>query len=69
MNKGIQEKKSPGRPRKLDTRTRRQLFRSLANLQAVDCNFTVKQLVNYSGLDFKKASYRIFATCMRKVSG
>ena len=61
MNKGVQDKKKgPGRPRKLDTRACRQLFRSLENLQAVDCNFTVKQLVNYSGLDFKKASYRTY---------
>ena len=60
------EKKSPGRPRKLDTRTRRQLFRSFENLQAVDCNFSVKQLVNYSGLDLKKASYRTYVRCLHE---
>lgn len=52
--------KSTGRPRKLNIRERRGLFRSLTKLQKIDPNFTVNQLVSFSGLNFQQASYRTY---------
>ncbi|XP_028415685.1 uncharacterized protein LOC114539215 [Dendronephthya gigantea] len=63
-----QEKKSKGgRPELLNARDKRNLVLSLKKLRAVDPNFTIKEVVQNSGVALKSASYRTFVRCIKKL--
>ena len=53
--------KRTGRPRKVDERNVRSMIRNLKQLRAKNVNFTVKQLVEESGLNFTGACQRTFS--------
>ena len=50
-----------GRPRKVCERDMRVIIRTLKRLRETNVNFTVKQLVHESGVDFTGASERTFS--------
>ena len=49
-----------GRPKKLSVRDRRLLKRSIDQLRQVNANFTMKELIRFSGLQCTGASYSTF---------
>ena len=55
-----------GRPKKLSVRDERIFIRSLPKLRKANVNFTVRQLVEFCGLNFSAASYRTYVRCLNK---
>lgn len=55
------KKCNSGRRRKLTDRDHRHLIRCMLKLRRLDPNFTIKKLVEYSGMSWQKASMRTFA--------
>jgi len=53
-----------GRPKRLTERDIRHLIRSIERLRKVDVNFTIKTLVEFSGLSLDRASYRTYARAL-----
>lgn len=49
-----------GRPKKLSERQKRHYIRSIDNLRRKDPNFTIKKLVEFSGMDFQNCSYSTY---------
>ena len=59
--RGKQDKKSNmGRPKILSARDVRRLRRSIVLLRKYNANFTVKELIRFSGLQYSSASYATF---------
>ena len=54
------KKKSTGRPKKLSVRARRLLRRSVIQLREINVNFTLKELIRFSGLEYSNTSYSTF---------
>jgi len=55
-----------GRPRKLNDRDKRKLYRAVDQLRRVDPNFTVKKLVEFAGMSFKDVSYRTYVRVLHE---
>ena len=54
------KKKSTGRPKKLSIRARRLLRRNVIQLREINANFTLKELIRFSGLEYSNTSYSTF---------
>lgn len=59
--------KRGGRPEILDERDKRRLQRAVKILRERDANFTVMEVVQTSGIDINRASYRTFVRYIRKL--
>lgn len=66
--KGIKRKSMNvgGRPRKLSMRDERILIRNLRKLRKRNVNFTVKQLLDFSGFDCSSTGYRSYVRCLHR---
>lgn len=58
--------KQRGRHRLITAREERLLIRAIPVIRQYDINFTIRKLVEFCGLDNKKASYRTFVRCLTK---
>ena len=67
MNTKIQQKSKGGRPQLLTARDKRKLHNSFKKLRKADPNFTIKEVVQDSGIGLKSASYRTFVRCIKKM--
>lgn len=69
QKRSVQGKKPPkiGRPNILSTRDKRLLARCIKKLREENINFTVKQLIEFSGLSLKKASYRTYVRAINEM--
>lgn len=59
--------KAGGRPEILNERDKRRLQRAVKILRETDANFTVMEVVQTSGIDINRASYRTFVRYIRKL--
>ena len=68
MGRKVLNKTTPrGRPHLLTERDKRGLKRSVRKLRENDANFTVMELVQESGIDLTRASYRTFVRYVKRL--
>jgi len=58
--RNVKKRANMGRPKILNARDVRRLRRSIAILRKCNANFTVKELIRFSGLEYASASYSTF---------